>query len=312
MEKILVIGATGFIGRHVVHALLAKGYAVRCLTRDPARAQELAAAGCEIVQGDIADGASIRRALEGVRAVYVSVHTLFPQQAGAAGQGFMEVEMSGLRNIVNACQACGARRLVYITVMGISADAPSAWLRGRLQAEQFLLHSGLDVTILRPGQVIGVGGTGFGLTVNQAKGPVAVDLGSGQQKMCNIAIDDLVYYLVGVLDEPRACGQCYDVGCDDVLTNDQMIDMTADVLGRSHPAKIHIPLSLVEALTPIIERAGKFPPGALKAFLESFRTDFVGDPMPIRAILPQPLLSYRQALERALAGFNNTPDDKAE
>jgi len=300
MRKILVIGASGFVGGHLARALLADGYAVRCLARNPAKVEDLALIGCVIVPGDMSDLASIRQALESVEAAYISVHTLSTQHANTAGQGFMEVEMNGLRNIVTACQAHGVRRLIYVTSLGITPDGPSEWVRGRWRTEQFLLKSGLDVTVIRPGQIVGVGGQGFNMMVSQAKRKVALVLGSGQGKMRNIAIDDLVYYLVGVLNDPRANGQCYNVGCDDILTGDQMIDVAAEVLGRPHPGKVHVPRTLLSALAPLIERMGKLPRGAIKGIVDSLKIDLTADPTPIRTILPRPPLSYRQAVERAL------------
>ncbi len=300
MNKILVIGASGFVGRHVARTLLADGYSTRCLARNPSKVQDLATAGCEVVQGDMSDLASMRHALESVQAAYISVHTLSPQHANTAGQGFMEVEMNGLRNIVTASRAHGVRRLIYVTSLGITPDGPSAWVRGRWETEQFLLESGLDVTIIRPGQIVGVGGQGFNMMVGQAKSRVAVVLGSGRLKMRNIALDDLVSYLVGVLNDPRAYGQIYDVGCDEILTTDQMIDIAAEVLGRPHPIKMHVPRALLGALAPLIERLSKFPRGSVKGLLDGLVIDLIGDPLPIRSILPRPPLSYRQAVERAL------------
>ncbi len=303
MEKILVIGASGFLGRKLAGALLRDQYAVRCLARNPSRVQDLAKSGCEIVGGDISDLASMHHALESVEAAYISVHTLSPQHANTAGQGFMEIEMNGLQNIVKACQARGVRRLIYITSLGIAPDASNTWVRERWKTEQFVLGSGLDVTVIRPGQIVGVGGRGFDMMVSQAKRPVSMNFfGGGQQKMRNIAVDDLVYYLVGVLNDPRAYGQCYDVGCDDLLTNNQMIDITAELLGRHHPLKVDVPRALLRWLAPLIERAGKLPNGAIKGVLDGRGTDLDGDPLPIRALLPRPPLSYRQAVQRALTG----------
>ncbi len=302
MKKILVIGASGFLGRHVAQALLADGYAVRCVARNPARVQDLATAGCEVVQGDISDLASMQRALHSVDAAYISIHTLSPQPASTAGQGFMDVEMTGLENIVTACRTNGVRRLMYVTSLGVAPDASSAWVRGRWEAQQFLLHSGLDVTVIQPGQIVGVGGQGFDMMVSQAKRSVALMLANGTQKWRNIAVDDLVYYLVGVLDDPRAYGHCYEVGDDDILTNDQMVDITAEVLGRHHPIKIHVPRTLLGALAPLIERVSKLPKGSMKGLVDSMKADAIGDPAPIRAILPRTPLPYHQAVERALAG----------
>lgn len=299
--NILVIGASGFVGKQVARALLADGHTVRCLARTPARVQDLADAGGEVVTGDISDATSMQRALAGMDAVYVSIHTLSPQPAGASGQGFVDVELTGLQNIVAACQANGVRRLVYVTFLGVAPDSPSAWVRGRWQAEQLLFGSGLDVTILRPGQIVGAGGQGFDIMVGQAKKSVAVMLGSGRQKWRNIALGDLVYYLVGVLDDPRSQGHAYDVGCDDILTNDQMVDVAAGLLGRRPPRKIHLSPKLLSTFAPLIERLAKLPAGAISGFADSMGSDAVGDPLPLRALLPRPPLSYRDAVERALS-----------
>ena len=300
MKKILVIGASGFVGRRVSHALLADGYEVRCLARNPAKVDDLAKAGCEIVQGDISDAASMQCALSKMEAVYISIHTLSPQPASASGLGFMDVEKDGLQNIVTACQTHQVRRLIYVTSLGVAPDAASVWTRERWHAQQFLLVSGLDVTVIQPGQIVGKGGTGFDMMVSQAKKPVAFMLGGGKQKWRNIAADDLVYYLVGVLGDPRTYGHVYEVGSDEVLTNDQMIDTAAEVLGRPHPRKIHFPRPLFRALAPLLERAGKLPQGAMVGLADSMTTDAVGDPAPIRRILPRPPLPYRKAVERAL------------
>ncbi len=301
VSKVLVIGSSGFLGKRVALALREEGYAVRCSARNLSRVQDLALGGCEIVQGDFSDLASMQRALESVDAAYICVHTLSPQHAATAGQGFMDVELAGVQNIVTACMANGVHRLIYVTFLGTASDAPSEWVRGRWKAEQLFLKSGLDVTVIRPAQIVGIGGFGFNTMVSQAKRPVSINLfGNGRQRMRNIALDDMVYYLVGVLNNPRAYGQCYDVGCDDVLTNNEMIDIAADVLGRPHPFKIDLPRAIVGSLAPLVERAAKMPKGSIKGILDSVKVDSIGDAMPIRAILSRRPLPYRKAVEQAL------------
>ena len=296
----LVIGASGFVGRHLAQALLADGRTVRCLARDVTRIQDLADAGCEVVRGDLLDAASVEKALEGVQAAYICIHTLSPQGANASRQDFMGVETTGLQNIVRACEMHGVRRLIYVTAIGTSPDAPSAWLRGRWGTEQFLFNSGLNVSVIRPGMIVGRGGTGFEAVLGGAKRPVAIGLGSGQQKMRTVAVADLAYYLVGVLDDPRTFGCAYDVGSDDVLTTDQMIDIAAECLGRRHPVKVHVPRALLGLFAPPIERASRMPRGAFRGLVDSLPVDMSGDPTPIRAILSRPPQSYRQAVARAL------------
>ena len=300
MHKILVLGASGYVGGNLAKALLAEGYAVRCVARDPAKVAALAAAGCEIVQGDIGDAASMQSAVAGMDAVYISIHTISPQPHGAAGAGFMDIEIAGLENLLAACRAHGVRRLIYVTFLGVDGNSPNVWVRERWRAEQLLLTSGLDATCIRPGQIVGKGGRGFDAMAAQAAKSLAITFSPGRQKMRNIALGDLLYYLTGVLAEPRSHGQAYDVGNDEVLTNNQMVDICAAVQGKRPPLKLSAPRSLMIVFAPLFEGRLGLARGTLKAALSSLGMDAVGDPAPIRAILPRPLLTYRQAVERAL------------
>ncbi len=298
---VLVIGASGFVGRQVALELLAQGASVRCMARTPGRVADLAEAGCEVVQGDILDAAWVERALESVRAAYICIHTLSPQRANTASQDFMGVERAGLENVVRAGRTHGVQRLVYVTSMGVAPDAPSTWLRGRWRTEQLLFASGLDVTVLRPGMIVGRGGDGFGVVARGARHPVAIVLGSRGQRFRTIAVEDLSYYAVGVLDEPQSFGHHYDVGSDDILTMDEMIDLAADLLRRRHPVKIHVPGRILSLTAPVVERITAVPRGAIRGFAGEGQTvDMTGDPAPIRAILPRPVQSFEHMLRRAL------------
>jgi uncharacterized protein YbjT (DUF2867 family) len=296
MKKLLVIGASGFVGGYLARELVAQGFSVRCLARRPETVSNLS--GCEIVKGDISDAASLERALDGMDGVYVSIHTLSPQKPDAGG--FMDIETQGMRDLIAACQAKGVRRVIQVTSLGVERDAPSVWTRERWRIEQDFLASGLDATFIHPGMIVGIGGRGFGMTVAQAKARVALVIGNGRGRMRGIAIGDLVYYLIGVLDEPRAFGQAYDVGNDEVPSSNAMIDMVAEVLGKKPPPKIHIPRALLGAAVPLLERMLKTPPGALKDIIGSLGADGIGDPMPIRSVLPRKLLSFREAVAKAL------------
>ena len=300
MKKILVIGASGFVGGYLTRQLVAEGFSVRCLVRNPEKVKDLAAVGCEIVKGDLSDALSVQSALDSVDAVYVSIHTLAPQQKGTADMGFMEIEMRGLKNIVEGSRVQGVRRLIYVTSLGISAASKDAWTCGRWNTQQYLLNSGMDVTVIQPGMIVGIGGQGFNMVLANAQKRSAFVLGTGKNKFRCIAIDDLVYNLIGVLNEPRAYGQVYEVGSDDVLTSDALIDVTADVTGHSHPKKIHIPLGLIRFAAPLIELLAKSPKGSIKGALGGMGADLIGNPSAIRKLLPRKPLSYREAVAKAL------------
>lgn len=305
MKRILVIGASGFIGGYLTTQLLSEGYMVRCLARSPDKLKESAKRGCEIVKGDFTDPTSVQHALESMDAVYVSIHTLAPQHKDTSKLGFMDIEMNALQNIVAGCRLHNVRRLVYVTSLGISVDARDAWTSGRWKTQQYLFGSGLDVTVIQPGMIVGIGGQGFNMVLANAQKSTAFVIGNGRNKFRSIAIDDLVYNLIGVLNEPEAYGQCYEVGSDDILTGDQLIDEAADVVGHSHPRKIHIPLGLLRFAAPVIERIVKSPKGSIKGALGGLGADLVGNPSAIRKLLARKPLSYKQAVAQALKVYQS-------
>ncbi|MEO6685577.1 MAG: NAD(P)H-binding protein, partial [Dyadobacter sp.] len=233
-------------------------------------------------------------------AVYISIHTLAPQHKDTANLGFMDIEMNGLKNIVEGCKMHQVQRLIYVTSLGISAEKKDTWTSGRWKTQQYLLNSGLNVTVIQPGMIVGIGGQGFNMVLANAQKNTAFVVGNGRNKFRCIAIDDLTYNLIGVLNEPKAYGQCFEVGGDDVLTGDQLIDAAAEVTGHRHPRKIHIPLGLLRFAAPLIERIAKSPKGSIKGALGGLGADLIGDPSAIRKLLQRKPLSYKQAVELAL------------
>ena len=311
-RAVLVIGGTGFVGRRVVAALTAAGLSVRCLVRDPSRADDLAGEQVEIVRGDMLDASAVSAAARQVRAVIVCVHTVSPQPARETGHDFIDVEEAGVANFIAACHANDVRRLLYVTSIGVAADARSSWTRGRARIETLLFTSGLDVTVLRPGMIVGHGGDGFGLVERGARRRAVLLMSSPHQRFRTVAVDDVANQLVALIDEPRSFGHHFDVGSDDVLSIDEMIDLAADHLDRPHPVKIHLPRRLIARLAPLLERAAKMPPGAIGGFVGAGSdADMIGDAAPIRALLDHPPVPFAAAMAQALrdgaATAANTP-----
>lgn len=304
MKNILVIGASGFVGGYLTRQLLADGYNVRCLARNPDKLRYFGTGDCDIVKGDILDLSTLTDAFKGIDAVYICIHTLGPQHSGTAGVEFMDIELNGLQNIVETCKTVGVQRVIYLTSLGIAAANKDAWTSGRWKTQQYLLNTGLDVTIIQPGMIVGIGGQGFNMVFANAQKGISLVLGNGRNKFRCIAIDDLTYKLIGVMDKPRAFGQCYEVGSDDVLTADELIDQAADVLGRRHPSKVHIPFALLRFAAPLIQAIAKAPRGAIKGVLDGLGADMIGNPSAIRDLLGRKSLSYKQAVVRAVEVYN--------
>jgi uncharacterized protein YbjT (DUF2867 family) len=298
---VLVIGATGFLGRHIVAALVRDGYAVRCLARTPERSPDLAGDGVEVVKGDFLDAASVERAADGVGAVIVCVHTLTPQGASAPDGDYMDVETAGLRNVVAACETHGVKRVLYVTSIGVEQHAGSSWLRGRWQTEQLLFASGLDATAVRPGMIVGRGGDGFGIVARGATRRVAVAIGSPRQVFRTVAVDDLARDIVDLLASPAAIGKAIEVGSDDVLTMREMMSIVAATVGRRRATTIFVPGGVIRFVAPVVERLAKIPRGGLRGLVgDGPRQDMIGDPTVEREILGRTDRSFRESIDGQL------------
>jgi uncharacterized protein YbjT (DUF2867 family) len=297
-RPVLVIGATGFLGRRVVASLRAKGRVVRCMARTPEKAQDFVADDVSVVQGDMLDAAAVERAVDGVGAVIVCVHTISPQGAGGRDEGFMDVEAQGLRHVVTACTVSGVIRVLYVTSIGVAEHATSSWLRGRWLTEQAMFNSSLDVTVVRPGMIVGRGGDGFSIVARGATKRFAVAIAGPRQKFRTIAVDDLARDLVDLMDFPGAAGQAFEVGSDDVLTMKEMTKIAATSVGRKPGVILFIPATVIRLLAPVVERIGRVPRGAISGLVgDGPQQDMIGNPAPLRMLIGRSDRPFRQAIE---------------
>jgi len=144
-QRVLVIGATGLIGRPVTEALVNDGFDERALVRDRRRAMAALPTGCELVRGDLSDPESIQHALTGMDAVYLSLSSPTSKHRPA-----WSPEFEGTRTVVNAMKNAGVNRILRLSAMGV--DANDDWWESREKArtDQAVLDSGLQATIFRP------------------------------------------------------------------------------------------------------------------------------------------------------------------
>ena len=144
--KTLVVGATGALGRPTVRLLRTAGVEVRALNRHPAAAADLAALGAEVVAGDLADAASLVRALDGVDRVLAAAHGML----GRGRHASANVDDRGHRDLIAASRAAGVKRFVYVSAHGAGPGHPVDFFRTKHAIEQALTQSGLDAVVLRP------------------------------------------------------------------------------------------------------------------------------------------------------------------
>jgi len=300
---IAVLGATGFIGAALTQQLASGDEPVRVLVRDRGKAEDRLgrfADRVEIITGDMHDPAALDALLDGVRAVFVLVQTVTARQPSTAG-GYADAERQAMQALVAAARRAKVRRVLTVGLIGASPSAANPWVRSRAELTQALLASGLDVTVLRAGLVVGIGGTGYDRLLAVARGESSVVLGGGGQRWSYIALSDVVGYLVDAIDEPSTFGKAMDVGSLETPTYSELLSRTAAVIGRRPPRPLWLPLRLVVALAPLIERLGRLPKGGLRTAILHLGDDLVGDPLPVRALLARDLLDWEQAVAAAAA-----------
>jgi len=153
IEKVCVIGGTGFVGRHLCQQLAAQGYRVRVPTRERERAKPLfLLPTVEIVVADVHSPAALADVVAGCDAVINLVGVLHD---GSELRGFRAAHVELARNVVEACRSSGAKRLLQMSALGAASDGPSEYLRSKGEAARIVLDSGLEVTVFRPSVIFG-------------------------------------------------------------------------------------------------------------------------------------------------------------
>lgn len=287
--KVLVAGASGFVGRRLCPALEAAGHNVQAMTRHPDTYRGAGAA----VRGDVHDPDTLDAALTGCGGAYYLVHSL-------DSPNFAERDADAARTFASAAAEAGLDRIVYLGGLGDDRDDLSAHLRSRREVERLLAAAGVPVTTLRAGIIIGFGGISWEMTRQLVERlPVMITPRWVRTRTQPIAIDDAVRYLVGVLELPEAARRSFDIGGGEVLEYIDMLRRVAAIEGRTIrilPVPLLSPrlssrwLSLV---TDVDVQAGR-------TLIDSMSNEVVVRDDRIRELIDFEPLSYDDAVLRAL------------
>ena len=244
--KVLVTGATGFIGGHVVRRLLADGHVVRCLVRDRTRpaSRRLADMGCELVEGDFSQPDSLAAA--GMEAIIHLVGII----AETRTETFQKVHVESTRALLSAAKIQGVRRWLQMSALGTRPNAVARYHQSKWAAEELVRASGLAWTIFRPSIVLGEG-SGFERTFKAIArwSPVIPVMGSGQNLLQPIQVEAVAEAFVRVLNKPDAFGQCFDL-CGSCRLS--MVELLKQLLGPNRRF-LHLPMGFARVQARLME-----------------------------------------------------------
>lgn len=225
--RVLVTGATGYIGGRLVPRLLDAGYTVRALVRDPLRLQ-----GCpwlkqvDVIKGDVLDPDTLNPAMAGADVAYYLIHSM------STSADFHERDLIAARNFSQAAREAGVKRIIYLGGLGDPLVELSQHLRSRQQTGEALREAGVPVTEFRAAVIVGSGSLSFEMVrYLTERVPLMVCPRWVFTRIQPIGIDDVLRYLLASLDVPASAGQVIEIGGAGVLTYGEMMLGYAKVRG---------------------------------------------------------------------------------
>jgi nucleoside-diphosphate-sugar epimerase len=316
--RVLVTGGTGFLGRHLVRALLHRQFTVRALGRNVDACAALAARGVEVVRADLRDAAAVSAACDGVRAVIHAGALSAPWGAAAA---FHAVNVTGTAHVVAGCRRHGVARLVHVSSPSVTfsgrdvidqteaAPYPPSYLshysHSKMLGEKLVRASGVPAVIVRPKAMFGPGDTTLlPRLIDAARRGRLPQIGAGTNRVDLTYIDNVVDALVRAVEAPAAVGRTY------VITNGEHVrlwDVVRLVLRRVglDDRLRRLPYGLVYLLAGVMEAKallfGGEPPLTRYSVAVLGRTQTYDVSAARRDLGHAPRVSVAEGIERTLA-----------
>lgn len=297
--RALVIGATGYIGGRLVPRLLAAGYDVRVLAREPVRVLSFAwGSTVEVESGDATDAAAVASAARDVDVLYYLVHSM------AAGRDFAATDRRAAETVAAGARAAGVGRIVYLGGLHPDGVELSAHLRSRVEVGEVFLGSGVPTLVLQAGVVIGSGSASFEMVRHLTEVlPYMPAPRWVRNRIQPIAVRDVLHYLLGSARVTGDVNRAVDIGGPDVLRYGQMMNGYAVEAGLRQRAIAALPVLTPRLASLWVNLVTPIPASIARPLVESLQNECVMKDHAIDALIPPPdggLTPYRQAVRLAL------------
>lgn len=253
--KIFIAGGTGFVGGHLTTELLKRGHELILLSHAGSGATQ---PGITLQQGDVTDPSSYQQSMKGCDAVInlVGIIREFPGK----GITFERLHVEATQSMVQAAQHSGVLRYLQMSALGTRLDAVSGYHRTKWRGEEIVRGSGLAWTIFRPSLIFGPKDAFVNMLAGNLRlAPVMPTMGDGNYRLQPIHGADVARCYADALDRPETAGQTYELCGEDRLTYRELLDAIAEALGKGHPWKPALPLSLMKPIIKALQGFSVFP-----------------------------------------------------
>ena len=296
LGKILLTGATGYIGGRLAPELLARGYQVRVMVRAASPEQRERWPDAEIVVADALDIDRLKRALEGIHTAYYLIHSLYlgPREFAAA-------DLQAAVNFRNAAEENQVKRIIYLGGLGDIRSHLSDHLRSRMEVAEELSRGKVPVTFLRAAIIVGSGSASYEIIQHLIRRLPILLIPHWARTRCQpIALLDVIKYLVGVLEMPDTAGKYFDIGGKDILTYQKMLAILAAVLNKKR-FFIPVPYSNIRFYAYFASLFTPVPNPITQCLMEGLMNEVICQNDAIKNYLPFEPITYREAIVRAMS-----------
>ena len=306
-RPVLVTGATGYIGGRLVPILLSMGFRVRAMARSLEKLQGRTwanHANVELVRADILDPPSLKKAVAGCHAAYYLIHSM-----NSEPRDFAMADRKGARNFVSVLHENRLERVIYLGGLTSSSSDLSPHLKSRTEVGAILKSGPSPVTILNSPQIIGSGSASFEILryVVERLPIVIVPSRVMDTKIQPVCIHNVLIYLISCLTNDEIIGQTYEIGGPDILSYRELVELYAAETGLHIPIIItpkYLPRFLSVLSSKFSYRLAKIilpmPPSISRPLLRGAVNEAIVHDFRIRDIIPQELISCREAIRRAI------------
>lgn len=295
MSRVLLTGATGYVGGRLLPRLLADGHSVRALSRRPDRARF--PAEVELLRGDPVRDEGLASALDGVEIAYYLIHSMGRGSGGTAG--FAERDRRAARHFGQAASRAGVNRVVYLGGLGGDSDRSSEHLRSRHEVAEVLGSTGPALVYLRAAMVIGAGSASFEmLRFLVSRLPAMICPRWIDTRTQPVAVGDLVGVLAAAADRPDLVGEV-QLGGAEALSYRDMIYRLAHLLGRRRPPIVRVPVLTPRLSSYWVSLVTPVEAGLARPLIDGLSEEMLVSAPPPPGINEAPL-DFDGAVSRAL------------
>lgn len=298
-RKILVVGATGYIGARLVPRLLDAGYRVKAVSRSLEKLE-----GChwsrhpnvELSAVDVLDYEKLAETSRGSELAFYLVHSMNAQH-----KDFARADRQSAENMQRAAQESGLKRIIYLGGLGEQSDDLSKHLRSRSEVAEILRSGKVPVTVLRSAMIIGSGSASFEiLRYLVDRLPFMITPRWVRTSSQPIAVRNVLAYLIACLENEETCGQVLDIGGPEVLTYQELMDLYAEEAGLGRRWVLAVPFFTPRLSSYWIHLVTPVPAYIARPLAEGLRNPAVCKESRITELIPQDLLDCRTAIKLAI------------